>query len=264
MTGAYDTAQQVEVYKAASGLEPAEAAILDRLRPLLGGKRVLDLGVGAGRTTPFFLGLVAEYVGLDFAESMVRVCQGRFGPQHPVARFVEGDARLLDAYFSASSFDLVLFSFNGIDHLNHDDRMATLRQVHRVLRPGGWFCFSSHNAERHDLERRRPPVAWTVNPLKLARRVSRRLTASLAWRWQNRRTDFARLRREGRGVLREQLMAPGRGPFATMYYVSRDEARHQLEQTGFGQVEVFHEDSGRPAGANVSRNRWLYYLCVKT
>jgi SAM-dependent methyltransferase len=263
MSSAYDSSEQVGIYRAASGLRPAEQTIVRRLHPFLAGSRVLDLGVGGGRTTSALAALAAEYVGLDHAANMVRACQERFGSGHPNARFVQGDASRLRETFPASSFDFVLFSFNGIDHLDHEARVETFRQVHEVLRPGGLFCFSSHNVERSDLNRRWPPLTWTSHPLKLALRCWRFARTVLAWRYQNRRTDFARLRREGRGMLREQIIAPGRGPFASMYYASRQECTRQLGEAGFVDVEVFSDRTGLAAGGQVDGERWLYYLCAR-
>ena len=47
--------------------------------------------------------------------------------------------------FEDSSFDFILFSFNGIDYMNHDERIRTLREIRRILKTGGYFCFSTHN-----------------------------------------------------------------------------------------------------------------------
>jgi SAM-dependent methyltransferase len=37
------------------------------------------------------------------------------------------------------------FFFNGIDYVSHNGRPAVLSEINRVLKPGGWFFFSSHN-----------------------------------------------------------------------------------------------------------------------
>lgn len=102
---------------------------------------ILDLGVGGGRTTPHLSQLASRYVGIDYAEEMIRVCRTKF----PRLQFAVADASDLSG-FEAGSFDAVIFSFNGLDHLCPDQkRQRCLQECHRVLKPGGVFIFSSHN-----------------------------------------------------------------------------------------------------------------------
>jgi SAM-dependent methyltransferase len=105
---------------------------------------VLDLGCGTGRTT---VGLAArgyEVVAVDLSERMIE----RARALHPGLDFrVMDAARLL---FDPASFDAVMFSFNGIDLIFPcTDRLACLREIHRVLRPGGGFVFSTHSLLGH-------------------------------------------------------------------------------------------------------------------
>ncbi len=52
---AYSSNTARKFYDRRGQLYPPERLIFDRLRPLLTGKRLLDIGVGGGRTTPFLL-----------------------------------------------------------------------------------------------------------------------------------------------------------------------------------------------------------------
>jgi SAM-dependent methyltransferase len=57
-----------------------------------------------------------------------------------------GDATNLQQIATAS-FDAAVFSLNGIDSIRTDsDRSRCFQEIARVLRPGGYFIFSSHNA----------------------------------------------------------------------------------------------------------------------
>ncbi len=120
-------------------LRPAEAHLFERFVPR--GGAVLDLGVGAGRTTPHLAARATRYVGLDYSDAMIARCREKF----PALDFVIGDAADLSA-FEDRSFDAVVFSFNGLGCLPEDaQRRRCLSEIARVTRPGGAFVFSLHN-----------------------------------------------------------------------------------------------------------------------
>jgi SAM-dependent methyltransferase len=105
------------------------------------GMNVLDLGVGGGRTTSYLSRVASRYVGVDYSEAMVRACRKKF----PDLDFLLADASDLSV-FEDSSFDAIVFSFNGLDYVLPDARRARcLRECCRVLRPSGVLIFSSHN-----------------------------------------------------------------------------------------------------------------------
>jgi ubiquinone/menaquinone biosynthesis C-methylase UbiE len=126
-------------YAALDYLTPCERLLFETYIPQ--GSAILDLGVGGGRTTPYLASRASRYVGVDYAVSMVEVCRTKF----PDLEFVVADAADLSV-FKDSSFDAVVFAFNGIDYVLPDDRRRScLRHIHRVLKPGGCAIFSSHN-----------------------------------------------------------------------------------------------------------------------
>lgn len=157
---AYEREDTVEFYESFhDGLFPGEQVAFERV--LRSGMRILDLGVGAGRTTPALSALAEEsgrYVGLDYSQKMVSACRRRF----PGLEFVQGDASDL-SLFGAASFDAVVYSFNGIDCLHPDaKRLDCLAECHRVLAPGGALVLSSHNPQAMVV----PPRAWRGEPAK--------------------------------------------------------------------------------------------------
>lgn len=120
-------------------LRAAEEHLFERFVPK--GGAVLDLGVGAGRTTPHLAARAKRYVGLDYSDAMIARCREKY----PEQEFVLGDAADLSA-FDDRTFDAVVFSFNGLGCLPEDDqRRRCLSEITRVLRPGGAFVFSLHN-----------------------------------------------------------------------------------------------------------------------
>lgn len=136
----YSDERTVDFYAAAQGLQRGEREVFAKF--IQDGAHILDIGVGGGRTTPYLSARAGRYLGVDYAEPMVEICRRKY----PGLDFEHMDASNL-AGLPDNSFDVVVFSFNGIDCLPSNDlRSACLKSVHRVLRPGGHFIFSSHNA----------------------------------------------------------------------------------------------------------------------
>lgn len=119
-----------------------ELAMLTDLADEFRGQALLDIGVGAGRTVPLLRLLTADYVAVDYTPEMVQLCAQRY----PGIDVRHDDARTLLTVPDMST-DLVIFSANGIDAVGHSDRGKVLDAVHRVLRPGGVFAFSTLNRD---------------------------------------------------------------------------------------------------------------------
>jgi SAM-dependent methyltransferase len=136
-----NTAHVVESYSKAEELQPAETYLFDKyVKP---GVDVVDLGVGGGRTTPFLAKTARRYLGIDYSEAMVAACRSKF----PQLDFVCADACDLSCV-DDDSFDVAVFSFNGVDWIPSDEgRRRCLAELRRILRPGGVVILSSHNAE---------------------------------------------------------------------------------------------------------------------
>ena len=136
----YSDAAVVGHYGKAEGLFPAERFLFSKyVQP---GMDVLDVGVGGGRTTPHLSAPARRYLGVDYSEPMVAECRKRF----PDLEFMVGDATDLAAIPDAS-FDIAIFSFNGIDCIPTDEgRIACLHELKRAIRADGKIIISSHNA----------------------------------------------------------------------------------------------------------------------
>ena len=158
----YNTPEVVARYAAMDSLSACEQVLFDTYLRL--GTTILDLGVGAGRTTPHLSSIASRYVGVDYSEEMIRACRTRF----PHLQFNVADATDL-SQFADASFDAIVFSYNGLDCLPHEKREDCLRECHRILKPGGVYIFSTHNPRGLFLDWR-----WDRERLRrLANRVSR-------------------------------------------------------------------------------------------
>ncbi len=127
-------------YAASTELQPPEKAILDILRDHLPQMKMLDIGVGGGRTTVHFAQAAEEYWGIDYSEEMIRACRKRFRDASSKVKFAVCDARAMNIC-PDSFFSLILFSYNGIDYISHEDRFRVFKEVQRVGSAGGLFCF---------------------------------------------------------------------------------------------------------------------------
>jgi SAM-dependent methyltransferase len=245
---AYSSRLAVKAYTDDRGLSIAEQRILERLRPRLTDKKLLDIGVGGGRTTPYLLSLSRDYCAIDYSDKLVRLTKAKFGLDSVYCC----DARDMRR-FNDQTFDFVMFSFNGIDYIAHEGRLAALREIRRVLRTDGMFLFSSHN--RNGLI---ASASATAGPNtkgfrgRLKRAVKRVLLLPRHRRMRRGQVqceDYAIINDEG---LRYSLLT---------YYVTPRCQRGQLEMAGF-QVEGVYNAEGLSADDD-DRSLWIHYLAAK-
>src|ERR1700682_6377338 len=109
---AYATADVVDWYDRLQVILKPEEVILKKITPAIRDKRLLDIGIGGGRTTRFLLEISRDYTGIDYKPGCVEIVRGKY----PNANILCEDARDLRA-FGDAAFDFVLFSFNAIDWL---------------------------------------------------------------------------------------------------------------------------------------------------
>ncbi|MBK8968596.1 MAG: class I SAM-dependent methyltransferase [Lewinellaceae bacterium] len=136
----------VDSYRTQYELLGPESAIIQLFKDQWRNWRMLDIGIGSGRTTKHFAPLVKEYIGFDYAEFMVKAAQEAFPNIGEHVTIKVGDARSMPE-FETDYFDFVLFSFNGLDDISYEDRIQALKEMKRVGKKGGYVFFSSHNLE---------------------------------------------------------------------------------------------------------------------
>jgi SAM-dependent methyltransferase len=93
---------------------------------------VLEIGCGLGTDGAQFAQAGANYTGIDLTEAAVDLARRRFELFNLPGKFRVADAEQLD--FPDNSFDLV-YSHGVLHHT--PDTAAAVREIHRVLRPGG-------------------------------------------------------------------------------------------------------------------------------
>jgi SAM-dependent methyltransferase len=225
-------------YATLRDVEPGERQALTDIADQVRDKRILDLGVGGGRTVEALLQLSSNYVGVDYVDEMVMSCRRSF----PGVRFEKMDARSMPV-FPDGSFDLIMFSQQGICMVDHEGRMAILREAHRLLAPGGVFIFSTYNRNsvEHDQLFRFPE-------LKISADIGKSLRSMAGFGWHLARRAFNRLRYRNRRISTTEysIINDQCHDYGTMlYYITLDEQRKQLARVGFsGDVRVY-DYSGR-------------------
>jgi len=249
--GTYESRTVVGFYANYSGLQQPERMILEELKPKLGTMRMLDIGVGTGRTTAFFSPFVKEYVAIDYSQGMVDAFRRKHNHNETIADSIVCDGRSMDV-FEDNYFDFILFSFNGIDYVNYEDRLIILKEVRRVGTDGGFFCFSSHNLQGiSSLYRIKP----TLNPYLISLRLLFffRILLLNGMPWSLKAKDVAFLN-DGAHNFR-----------LTTCYIKPIAQIKQLEENGFKDVRLFplhaiFERSDRRLLEGIV-DPWIYYLC---
>ena len=136
----FNNSKAVEIYAKKNRLFPSEEAIFSKY--LVEPMTVLDLGCGTGRTTRPLADMGHRVTGVDVAPLMIEKARH----MHPQIEFSVMDATRLR--FCDALFDCVVFSFNGLDCLYPlAERLRALREIRRVLKPGGLLVYSSHKVE---------------------------------------------------------------------------------------------------------------------
>lgn len=247
----WNSSKVVHNYAADGSLQKAEQKIMDLLRDRLGSMRMLDLGIGGGRTTIHFEPLVYEYVGSDYAEKMVEASRKRFPNVEPRTRFEIVDATDMRGIPDAG-FDFILFSFNGIDCVAPEDRDKVFREVQRVGKPGGYFAFSTHN------------LYFIPRLYKIRKRD----------RWQEFIYQFYRIpllywyngtpgryRRQQSAIFRNGV----EGFSLNLHYIRPENQVRHLQNLGFKNIRVFSHKTGQELTDQqlvaYDNDAWLYYLC---
>jgi SAM-dependent methyltransferase len=103
--------------------------------------RILDFGSGTGNSLPFFRQHLpqATLTGADVSQRSLDLAESRFPGTARLLRIdddhIPGEDGSFDAAFSACVFH----------HIPHEQHVAWLRELRRVVRPGGLLAIFEHN-----------------------------------------------------------------------------------------------------------------------
>lgn len=252
----YRSRGAIRQFASASGwLEPGEQFAIELAADAVRGGAILDIGVGGGRTAPLMANISRNYRGIDYCAAMVAASRNRY----PSLCFHEMDARRLT--FADNSFDLVTFSYNGIDSVDLAGRLAVLQQVHRVLQPGGYFVFSTLNIGGVALGERWPDFRVFrdafASPARLLRAIARFGVGGANW------LRGQRLERTGTDLAISTLSAHNFGLITLFTSISAQ--LQQLCETGLGVEAIFDPGGNRIAadGSEPTDASWCHFVVRK-
>ncbi|MGI4816242.1 MAG: class I SAM-dependent methyltransferase [Janthinobacterium lividum] len=243
--------------KSTTWSDPGEQAALEWVKPQCLGQPILDIGIGGGRTVPLLSVISSDYVGIDYTPKLLA---------HSKKRFPQADLRHMDARdmstLPSNHFALVMFSYNGIDSVGFEDRLAILREMNRVLRPGGYLLFSSHNRNgpgyRESIWRLLP--RFTLNPIKLAGRSVRSLLGFPIGLYNYLRYSGSTQDFDGYSIGNSAAHNFG----IVIVYTTLANQRRELERLGLELKAVFGSEDGQEIAANGDADAWwLHYVAYK-
>lgn len=108
----------------------------------LDGKRVVDVGAGAGGLVRFLRSQGADPIGVECGEAML--AQAREADANNVDSYTEGVGQ--DLPIEDQSADVVVFSYS-LHHVPEGEMATALHEAARVLRPGGTLAILEPIAE---------------------------------------------------------------------------------------------------------------------
>jgi O-antigen biosynthesis protein len=173
------------------------------------GRRVLDIACGEGYGSDLLARDAVHVVGVDIAPDVVQHARRRY-PRHNLA-FAAGDCAAIP--LADRSVDLVV-SFETLEH--HARHADMLREIRRVLRPGGFLVISSPDRRTYS------DIPGYQNPFHVRELYREEFEALLAAQFRCARVYGQRV---GGGSLVAPLEASERSPFVSFDAANRAHER---------------------------------------
>lgn len=101
--------------------------------------RVLEVGIGSGLNLPFYAASVNTVVGLDPSERLLSMARRRAAKADVPVDLMQGSATAIP--LDNASVDMVVMTWTLC---SIPDPLAALREMRRVLKPGGVLLFVEH------------------------------------------------------------------------------------------------------------------------
>jgi len=213
------SAREVEGIMRAIGLKPGES--------------VLDVCCGFGRHMRWLQALGMRVTGLDLSPVQLSLARETAGLSAPL-RLVRGDSRRLPF---TSAFDAALCLYTSVGYFSDADNLRQIREVARVLKPGGRLFLDNQNPVR------------VLRNLRPERRIEDPATGAAVVE----RLEYDPATR--RVYSRKELTTPGgrRAHWFVLRAYHADEMAGLLEQCGLAVQATYGDFDLRPYGDDTER-----------
>ncbi|MDB5523260.1 MAG: ubiquinone/menaquinone biosynthesis protein [Rhizobium sp.] len=231
-------------------IDAGESRVFETALTRFRGGRFLDIGVGGGRTAALLAGNAGSYLGIDYTPEMVELARAN----HPDLAFELMDARNLHQIDDRSQ-DLVVFSYNGIDSVDPQGRLDVLREVNRVLAPGGAFVFSTFHRDWEGFQHapsRASVVPPSSNPLIFGLRYARYAVGAYKAR-QRRRHEV----RDGEHAI---LLHHAHYFGIMVYATTTSQISSQLAEAGFTTPPNIFDENGSEVSGQASTGTQYFHV----
>lgn len=105
---------------------------IDNFVSMLSGKRILDIGCGAGQITDYLAQKGFDVIGIDFSQGLLKIARQNF----PNLRFVCVD---ICNYEQKEKFDGIIAK-DMLFHLPDENLIQVLKKIRELLEENGIFC----------------------------------------------------------------------------------------------------------------------------
>lgn len=105
---------------------------IDEFIAKLSGKKVLDIGCGAGQVTDYLTQKGIETIGIDFSEELLKIARKNF----PSSKFILAD---VCEYEQKEHVDGIITK-DVLFHLPDENLIAVLQKFKKLLKPNGNLC----------------------------------------------------------------------------------------------------------------------------
>ena len=113
----------------------------------LSGMKIIEAMCGSGQTTQYLISQGAQVTGFDISDETSKSFNKRWPESQAVC------ASILGSGLNSDSYDAVVI-VGGLHHL-HPNVNDAIEEIHRILKPGGYLCFTEpHKGSFPDLIRR--------------------------------------------------------------------------------------------------------------